>query len=97
MKHIILTSSRSEQPIDADHRFVCIGPNCWGRSETSAQEALKNCRANAPRGARLFVTRVVHKSFEVDPVDGSLAWDSTHDAAACQLCTAGKGIRVRVE
>jgi len=97
MKHIILTSSRSEQPIDADHRFVCVGPNCWGRSETSAQEALKNCKANAPRGAKLFVTRVVHKSFEVDPVDGSLAWDSTHDAAACQLCTAGKGIRVRVE
>lgn len=97
MKHIILTSSRSEQPIDADHRFVCVGPNCWGRSETSAQEALQNCRANAPKGAKLFVTRVVHKSFEVDPVDGSLAWDSTHDAAACQLCTAGKGIRVRVE
>ena len=97
MKHIILTSTQSENPVDADHRFVCIGPNCWGRSETSAQEALKNCKANAPRGAKLFVTRVVHKSFEVDPVDGSLAWDSTHDAAACQLCTAGKGIRVRVE
>ena len=97
MKHIILTSSQSENPIDADHRFVCIGPNCWGRSETSAKEALMNCKAIAPKGAKSFVTRVVHKSFEVDPIDGSLAWDSTHDAATCKLCTAGKGIRVQVE
>lgn len=97
MKHIILTSTQSENPIDADHRFVCVGPNCWGRSESSAKEALKNCKANASTGAKLFITRVVHKSFEVDPVDGSLAWDSTHDAKTCTLCTAGKGIRVQVE
>ena len=97
MKHIILTSTQSENPIDADHRFVCVGPNCWGRSETSAKEALKNCKANASKGSKLFITRVVHKSFQVDPVDGSLTWDSTHDAAACKFCTAGKGIRVRVE
>ena len=38
MKHIILTSTQSENPIDNEHRFVCIGPNCWGRSETSAKE-----------------------------------------------------------
>ena len=97
MKHVILTSTQSENPIDAEHRFVCVGPNCWGRSETSAKEALKNCKANAFRGAKLFITRVVHKSFQVDPVDGSLTWDSTHDAVTCKLCTAGKGIRVRVE
>ena len=97
MKHIILTTSQSENPIDAEHRFVCIGPNCWGRSETSAKEALKNCQREAPRGAKLFITRVVHKSFQVDPIDGSLAWDSTHDATTCKLCTAGKGIRVQVE
>ena len=97
MKHVILTSSQSEKPIDADHRFVCIGPNCWGRSKTSAKEAFKNCQREAPRGAKMFVTRVVHKSFEVDPIDGSLAWDSTHDATTCKLCTVGKGIRVQVE
>jgi hypothetical protein len=97
MKHIILTSTQSENPVDADHRFVCVGPNCWGRSETCAKEALKNCKANGPRGAKLFITRVVHKSFQVDPVDGSLTWDAEHDATACKLCTAGKGIRVRVE
>ena len=97
MKHVILTTTQSEKPIDNEHRFVCIGPNCWGRSETSAKEALKNCKREAPHGAKLFVTRVVHKSFEVDPIDGSLAWDSTHDAATCKFCTAGKGIRVLVE
>lgn len=97
MKHVILTSALSENPIDAEHRFVCIGPNCWGRSETSAAEALKNCKANASRGAKPFITRVVHKSFQVDPVDGSLSWDSIHDALTCKLCTAGKGIRIRVE
>ena len=97
MKHIILTTTQSEKPIDNEHRFVCIGPNCWGWSETSAKEAFKNCKANASKGAKLFVTRVVHKSFQVDPIDGSLAWDSTHDAASCKLCTAGKGIRVQVE
>src|SRR4051812_41926703 len=97
MKHIILTSAQGENPVDSEHRFVCIGPNCWGRSETSSKEALNNCKANASRAAKLFITRVVHKSFQVDPVDGSLAWDSTHDAVACKLCTAGKGIRVQVE
>jgi hypothetical protein len=95
MKHVILTSTQSEEPVDAEHRFVCVGPNCWGMSETSAREAFKNCKANAPHGAKHFLTRVVHKSVQVDPVDGSLAWDNTHDAVACKLCTAGKGIRVR--
>ena len=97
MKHVILTSSQSENPVDAEHRFVCVGPNCWGMSETSAKEAFKNCKANASKGAKWFATRVVHKSFQVDPIDGSLAWDSTHDANTCKLCTAGKGIRVQVE
>ena len=63
MKHIILTTSQSENPIDAEHRFVCIGPNYWGRSETSAKDALKNCQREAPRGAKLFVTRVVLEGF----------------------------------
>jgi hypothetical protein len=97
MKHVILTSSQSEIVIDPEHRFVCVGPNCWGVSASSAKEAFKNCKANAPAGAKYFLTRVVHESVEVDPIDGALAWDSTHDATTCKLCTAGKGIRVQVE
>jgi len=97
MKHVILTSAQTESPIDSEHRFVCVGPNCWGLSEVSAKEALKNCKSYAPRGAKFFVTRVAHKSVQVDPVDGSLAWDNTHDATACKICTAGKGIRVQIE
>ena len=97
MKHVILTSASTENPVDAEHRFVCLGPHCWGLSESSAKEALSNCKANAPKGARLFITRVVHKSVQIDPVDGSLTWDAEHDASTCKFCTAGKGIRVRVE
>jgi len=97
MKHIILTSTQSEQPIDAEHRFVCVGPNCWGLSASSAREAFKNCKANAPAGSKYFLTRVVHESVQVDPMDGALAWDRTHDATTCKFCTAGKGIRVQVE
>jgi hypothetical protein len=97
MKHIILISGRVEKPIDAEHRFVCRGPNCWGISETSAKEAFRNCKLNAPKGARYFITRVVHQSVRVDPVDGTLGWDATHDAKECKLCTAGKGILVKIE
>ena len=97
MKHVILTSTQSENLVDAEHRFVCVGPNCWGMLKSSAKEAFKNCKVHAPRGTKLLVTRVAHQSVQIDPVDGSLAWDSTHDAAACKLCTAGKGIRVQVE
>jgi|SRR5882672_9589011 len=97
MNNIILLSSQLEKPIDTEHRFVCVGLNCWGMSETSAREAFTNCKVHAPRGAKYFITRVVHQSFQVDPVDGCLSWDSSHDAAACQLCTAGKGIRLQVE
>ena len=95
--NIILTSTQTEQVIDPDHLFVCLGPNCWGLSETSAKEAFNNCKANAPRGAKHFLTRVAHKSVQIDPVDGSLAWDASHNAKACQLCTAGKGIGIKVE
>ncbi len=96
MKHVILTS-QTENPLDADHRFVCVGPNCWGLSASSAKEAFKNCKTQAPEGSRLFLTRIAHKSVQVDPIDGSLTWDSTHDATTCKLCTAGKGIQVQVE
>lgn len=97
MKHVILTSAQSETPVDEDHRFVCVGPNCWGLSASSAKEAFQNCKIHAPRGAKLFLTRVVHQSVQVDPVDGALSWDSTHDATTCKLCTAGKGIRVEIQ
>jgi len=97
MKHVILTTASVEKPIDKEHRYVCVGPNCWGISESSAREAFKNCKMNAPKGAKHFITRVVHSSVIVDPVDGSLLWDSTHDAKTCLFCTAGKGIRVQVE
>ena len=56
MKHVILTSTQSENPVDSEHRFVCVGPNCWGRSDTSAKDALKNCKAEASKGAKLFIT-----------------------------------------
>lgn len=97
MKHIILTSTKTETTVDPEHRFVCIGPNCWGMSDKTAKEALRNCKVNAPKGSKVFITRVVHKSFRVDPVDGSLTWDSNHDALTCPFCTVGKGIRVQVE
>jgi hypothetical protein len=97
MKNIILISSQVENPIDSEHRYVCVGLNCWGMSETSAKEAFKNCKAHAPAGAKYFITRVAHKSVQVDPVDGALGWDANHDARACKLCTAGKGILVKVE
>jgi len=97
MKNIILISTLVEKPIDDEHCFVCLGPNCWGISHSSAREAFNHCKANAPRGAKHFITRVAHKSVLVDPVDGSLSWEMSHDAKACQICTAGKGIRVQIE
>jgi hypothetical protein len=90
MKNIIFIRSQVESPIDTEHRFVCVGLNCWGMSETSAKEACKKCKVNAPHGAKYFITRVVHKSFQVDPVDGALLWDDSHDAAVCKLCTGVK-------
>ena len=49
MKNIILISSQVENPIDAEHRYVCVGLNCWGMSETSAKEALKNAGRTLPQ------------------------------------------------
>lgn len=97
MKHIILVSNEAENPLDSEHRFVCLGPNCWGISTESAREAFKNCKSNAPRGADRFLTRVAHQSVQVDPVDGAFSWDATHDAKGCKLCTVGKGVGVQFD
>jgi hypothetical protein len=97
MKNIILTSSQVENPIDDQHCFISVGLNCWGTSSQSAKEAFKNCKANAPKSAKYCITRVAHKSVQVDPVDGSLSWDQNHDASTCPFCTAGKGIRVHID
>ncbi|MDB6017695.1 MAG: hypothetical protein JWR19_2184 [Pedosphaera sp.] len=96
--NIILTSSLKEKPIDGEHRYVCVGLNCWGMSTTTAKEAHANAKKEAPYKYRgLFITRVVHKSFTVDPVDGSVTWNEDHNAKDCPLCTVGKGIRITKE
>lgn len=92
--HVVLISSGPEV-IDAEHRFVCIGQNCWGTSETSALEAFANAKRENG-SADLFITRVAHKSLEISSMDGAVSWDKAHDAKSCPLCTVGKGIYVQV-
>lgn len=96
--NLILTTTLSEKPIDAEHCFMCIGPNCWGRGNT-AKEAYQNARANAPHGYRgLFITRVAPLAgLGVDPVNGAISWSETHDARNCKLCSVGKGIRINID
>jgi hypothetical protein len=95
--NIILTTNQREEPLDKDHRYVCLGPNCWGMSGVSAKEAYKNAKFNAPRGAKRFLTYVAHNSVQIDPVDGALQWTASHNAKDCPHCTCGKGIRVAIE
>jgi hypothetical protein len=90
MKNIVLTGI-VESAIDGEHAYVCVGPNCWGASEATPTEALRRAKQNAPSGYRgPFLTRVAHKSFAVDAIDGAIAWDASHVAATCPLCTVGK-------
>lgn len=92
--NIILTGTSQ---IDRFHAYVTIGQNCWGIGDT-AKESLKNCKANAPRGTRLFITRVAPKDgLRIDPVDGSIWFNETHDARNCPVCTVGKGIRINTD
>lgn len=95
--NIILTTTLSESPIDDEHTFICIGPNCWGTG-AKASIAMKNAKANAPRGTRLFITRVAFKdNLGIDGIDGSVTWNPRHDAKNCKLCTVGKGIRINTD
>lgn len=94
--NIILTSNRTVVAIDKDHVFICIGQNCCGISVESAEKAHKNAKANAPRGAKRFITYVAPNSVQVDAVDGSLQWPASHNAKDCHYCTCGKGIRVSI-
>ncbi len=93
--NIILTTTLSEEPLDDNHVFVTVGPNCWGAGLTP-KESLRNCKVNAPSGATLFLTRVAPKSFRVDPIDGSIEW-TDHNAKNCEFCSVGKGIRVNTD
>jgi len=95
--NIILTTNQRKNHLDRTHCYVCLGLNCWGISAVSASEAYKNARANAPHGAKRFLTYVAHNSVQVDPVDGCLQWDASHNAKDCPHCTCGKGIRVGIE
>lgn len=95
MKHLILTTTLSETPIDEHHQFVTVGQNVWGVGQ-SAKESLKNARSNG--SSKLFITRVAPKEgFGVDPIDGSVQWSSSHDSKNCNFCSVGKGIRINVE
>lgn len=95
--NIILTAGNSENAIDEKHTFVSIGQNCWGIDKTP-KESMKNAKANAPRGANLFITRVAPplQGLGIDPIDGAVQW-SEHDAKNCPLCTVGKGIRINTD
>jgi hypothetical protein len=95
--NIILTGGTTEHAIDEHHIFVTIGQNCWGIGEQPSI-ALKNCKANAWHGAKLFITRVAPKEgLGIDPIDGSVSWNEKHDAKNCPLCTVGKGIRINTD
>lgn len=95
--NIVLLTTKQEKPIDDDHWYVTVGPNCWGRGATE-KEALKNCKVNAGYGYRgHFITRIAPKAgFNIDPVDGGIGWAEAHDAKNCPVCTVGKGIGVHV-
>lgn len=104
--HVILWN-RQENTTDADHCFITVGPNCWGRGKT-LKESYQNCLANAPHGPTAsgkktaslsthFITRIAPNDVQVDPMDGALAWSAKHDAKACKVCTCGKGISVGIK
>lgn len=91
--NIILISNRVENPIDDQHVFVCIGPNCWGKGRT-AKEAHQNAKANAPYAYRgMYITKVAPIDVTVCDIDGALLWDDKHPKD-CKVCSAGKGISV---
>lgn len=92
-KKVIVRANVILQPrggeIDDKHIYVTRGPNSWGAGATP-QAALEKCKVHTSRDYKgPFQTVVVPKSFEVDPVDGCLAWDA-EGHKECPICTGGK-------
>ncbi len=66
----------SLEPAKDGFKWFAIGPNCWGRG-TTAKRAFANARMNGGKGN--YSLHLVNEGAEVDPVRGTLFYDSKAD------------------